>query len=106
MEEMRPDPGHLDSIADLYRPGGGEGSDPLLSALEIWDHDEYRPLKLTDPELYRLICMQLGFEADILLGSGTVKVGQGSRFIELTWNGDDEDLVDLVLQSAGLIADR
>lgn len=43
--------------------------------------------------------------ADILLGNGTVKLGRRGRFIELTWNGDDEDLVDLVLQSAGLMAD-
>ncbi len=70
MEERRPSSDHLDLIADLYRPGAGEASDPLLSALEIWDHDEYRPLKLTDPELYRLICMQLGFEAEILLVTG------------------------------------
>ncbi len=105
MEERRPGSDHLDLITDLYRPGAGEASDPLLSALEIWDHDEYRPLKLTDPELYRLICMQLGFEAEILLGNGTVKLGRRGHFIEVTWNGDDEDLVDLVLQSAGLIAD-
>lgn len=105
MEERRPDLDHLDSIADLYRQGAGEASDALLSGLEIWDHDEYRPLKLSDPDLYWLICMQLGFEAEILLGSGTVKLGQGGRFIEITWNGDDEDLVDLVLQSARLIAD-
>lgn len=105
MEERRPGPDHLDSITDLYGQGAGQASDPLLSALEIWDHDEYRPLKLTDPDLYRLICKQLGFEAEILLGNGTVKLGQGGRFIEVTWNGDDEDLVDLVLQSAGLIAD-
>src|SRR5262245_18272324 len=105
MEEREPGPDHLDSIADLYRPGEGQASDPLLNALKIWDHDEYRSLKLADPELYRLICVQLGFEADILLGNGTVKLGQRGRFIELTWNGDDEDLVDLVLQSAGLIAD-
>ena len=105
MEKMWPDPDHVDSIADLYRPGAGEASDPLLDALQIWDHDEYRPLKLVDAELYRLICLQLGFEADILLGNGTVKLGQRNRFIELTWNGDDEDLVDLVLQSARLIAD-
>ncbi len=105
MEERRPSSDHLDLIADLYRPGAGEASDPLLSALEIWDHDEYRPLKLTDPELYRLICMQLGFEAEILLGNGTVKLGRRGHFIEVTWNDDDEDLVDLVLQSAGLIVD-
>lgn len=105
MEERQPGPDHLDSIKDLYRPDASQVSDPLLSALKIWDHDEYRPLKLTDPELYRLICMQLGFEADVLLGNGTVKLGQRGRLIELTWNGDDEDLVDLVLQSAGLIAD-
>jgi hypothetical protein len=105
MEERRPGPDHLDSIADFYGQGPDHASDPLLSALEIWDHCEYRPLKLTDPELYRLICEQLGFEADILLGNGTVKLGQRGRLIELTWNGDDEDLVDLVLQSAGLIAD-
>lgn len=105
MEERRPDPDHLDSIADLYRPGTGEASDPLLSRLETWDHDQYRPLKLTDPELYGLICLQLGFEADILLGTGTVKLGRRGRFIELTWNGDDEDLLDLVLHSASLIAD-
>jgi hypothetical protein len=105
MEERRPGPDHLDSIADMYGQGSGEASDPLLSALEIWDNNEYWPLKLTDPELYRLISAQLGFEAEILLGNGTVKLGQRGRFIELTWNGDDEDLADLVLQSAGLIAD-
>lgn len=105
MEERRPGPDHLDSIADLYRQNTGQASDPMLNALRAWDHDEYRPLKLTDPELYRLICNQLGFEADILLGNRTVKLGQRGRFIELTWNGDDEDLVDLVLQSAALIAD-
>lgn len=105
MEERRPDPDHLDSIADLYGQWAGQASDALLRALEIWDHDEYRPLKLIDPDLYWLICMQLGFEAEILLGTRTVKLGQRGRFIELTWNGDDEDLVDLVLQSARLIAD-
>ena len=105
MDERRPDSDHLDSIADLYGQGADQASDPLLSALEAWDHDEYQPLKLTDPELYRLICMQLDFEAEILLGIGTVKLGLRGHFIEVTWNGDDEDLVDLVLQSARLIAD-
>lgn len=105
MEERRPDPDHLDSIADLYNHDADQASDALLRGLEIWDHDEYRSLKLADPDLYWLICMQLGFEAEILLGSGTVKLGQRGRFIEITWNGDDEDLVDLVLQSARLIAD-
>lgn len=95
----------MDSIADLYHHRAREASDAMLRGLEIWDHDEYRPLKLTDPELYGLICRQLGFEADILLGNGTVKLGRRGRLIELTWNGDDEDLVDLVLQSADLIAD-
>ena len=105
MEEKRPGSDHLDLIADLYRPGAGEASEPLLSALEIWDHDEYRQLKLTDPELSRLIGMQLGFQAESLLGNGTVKLGRRGHVIEVTWNGDGEDLVDLVLQSAGLIAD-
>lgn len=105
MEEMRPGPDHLDSISDLYGQGAGEASDALLSGLEIWDHEQYRALKLADPELYRLICRQIGFEAEILLGNGTVKLGQRNRFIEITWNGDDEDLVDLVLQSARLISD-
>jgi hypothetical protein len=105
MKERPPDPDHLDSIADLYREAAGQASDPLLSALETWDHEKYRPLKLTDPELYRLICKQLGFEAEILLGNGTVKLGQRGRHIEITWNGDDEDLLDLVLECAGLIAD-
>ena len=41
-------PDHLDSIADLYLPDTGQASDPLLRALEIWDHDEYRPLTLTE----------------------------------------------------------
>lgn len=103
MEERRPGPDHLDSMADFYSQGTDQPSDALLSAFEIWDHHEYRPLKLTDPELYWLICGQLGFEADILLGTGTVKLGQQGHFIEVTWNGDDEDLVDLVLQSARLI---
>lgn len=105
MEERQPRPEHVDSIADLYRPAGGQASDPMLSALHVWDHDAYRPLALTDPELHRLICSQLGFGADILLGKDTVKLGRQGRFIELTWNGDDEDLVDLVLQSGPLIAD-
>lgn len=105
MEKGPPEPDHWDSIADFYGQGAGQASDPLLSALRIWDHDEYRPLRLTDPDLYWLICKQLGFEAEILLGNGTVKLGRGGRFIEVTWNSDDEDLVDLVLQSAGLIAD-
>ncbi len=55
--------------------------------------------------MYRLVCIQLGFDADILLGNGTVKLGRWGRFIELTWNGDDEDLVDLVLLSGPLIAE-
>lgn len=104
MEERPSDADHVDRIADLYRPDAGQPSDPLLNALQNWDHGKYRSLKLTDPELYRLICNQLGFEADILLGNATVKLGKGGRFIEITWNGDDEDLLDLVLECARLIS--
>lgn len=103
--EDTPNRDEVDSISDLYRPPAGEASDPLLEALAVWDHNTYRSLQQTDPELYRLICTQIGFEPDILLGSGTVKLGGGGRHIELTWNGDDEDLVDLVLESARLIGD-
>jgi hypothetical protein len=62
-------------------------------------------LQARDPELYGLICIQVGSEIDILLGEGSVKVGRNDRHLVLTWNGDDEDLLDLVLEGAKLIAD-
>ncbi len=74
-----------------------------MGALENWDYDSYRPLRIQDPELYRLICAQLGFQIEILLGKVSVRLGRGHRQIEVTWNGDEEDLVDLVLEAARLV---
>ena len=96
----------FDSMADFYGKGVGKESDPLQHALQRWDLDEYHPLKARDPELYGLICNQVGFEIDILLGAGCVKLGLEQRRIVLTWNGDDEDLLDLVLEGAALISGR
>ncbi len=95
----------FDSIGDFY---GKEvaASDPLQHALQRWDHNEYHPLQSRDPELYGLICNQLGFEIDILIGDGSVKLGRNHRHIVLTWNGDDEDLFDLVLEGARLVYDQ
>jgi len=95
----------FDSISDFYGEGVTKEADPLQEALHTWDHADYRPLRSRDPELHGLICNQLGFELDILLGNGSVKLGRNQRYIELTWNGDDEDLFDLVLEGARLIAD-
>lgn len=105
MEETSPAADHLDSIADFYDKNASRGSDPLMHALESWDYDKYRPLRFHDPELYRLICAQLGFEVEILLGKATVRLASGHTQIEVTWNGDEEDLVDLALESARLVAD-
>lgn len=98
-------PDSFNSIADFYSKDVTEQSDPLQHALRTWDHNEYVPLQSRDPELYGLICIQVGSEIDILLGEGSVKVGRNDRHIVLTWNGDDEDLLDLVLEGAKLIAD-
>ena len=75
----------------------------MQDALRTWDHNEYQPLQNRDPELYGLICNQLDFPIDILIGEGSVKLGRNDRHIVLTWNGDDEDLLDLVLEGAKLI---
>lgn len=95
--------GQFDSVADFYAEQAE--SEPLINALLIWDQDEFRPLQVQDPELYGLICRQLGYEIDILLGKGTVKLGLDRRRITLTWNGDEEDLLDLVLEGAPLISE-
>jgi hypothetical protein len=99
-----PTPGRFDSIADFYGQEVQKGSDPLQHALQTWDHNEYLPLRSRDPELYGLICNQVGSEIDILVGDGSVKLGTNNRYITLTWNGDDEDLFDLVLEGAALIS--
>jgi hypothetical protein len=73
-----------------------------LNALLKWDYDDYKPLQARDPELYRLICAQIGFELDILIAEGSVKLGLGERRIV----GDDEDLLDVVLEGAKLLSDQ
>lgn len=98
---MPEDPDRFDSIADFY---GSSPTDPLQDALQTWDHNEYVPLQVRDPELYGLIQNQLDTDVDILVGEGSVKLGKNSRYITLTWNGDDEDLFDLVLEGANLIS--
>lgn len=103
-EPRQPDP--LNSIADFYGKKVGKGTDPLQHALQTWDHAEYKPLKERDPELYGLIINQLGTEVEILLGEGSVRLGTTNRQIELTWNGDDEDLLDLVLEGFELISEE
>lgn len=102
MDEDPKPAGHFDSVEDFYDKQGE--SEPLINALLTWDQDEFEPLQLRDPELYGLICRQLGYELDILLGKGTVKLGLDRRRITLTWNGDEEDLLDLVLEGAQLIS--
>lgn len=99
-------PDRFDSLGDFYGPEVAEGSDPLLNALMKWDYDDYQPLQARDPELYRLICEQIGFELDILTAEGSVKLGLGDRRIVVTWNGDDEDLFDVVLEGAKLLYDQ
>jgi hypothetical protein len=103
MDEQLPD--RFDTIADFYGKDAGSETDRMIRALESWDHNSYTPLQARDPQLYALICAQVGDTIDILLGQGTVKLGNGRRQIELTWNGDDEDLLDLVLEGAQLIND-
>lgn len=105
MEDVPPGADRFDSIGDFYGERVSESTDPLQDSLQRWDHNQYLPLQSRDPELYRLICNQVGFEIEILLGDGSVRLGTGPRKIELTWNGDDEDLLDLVLEGARLLAD-
>lgn len=93
----------FDSVEDFYGKDAGENADPLAHALKKWDEHSYQPLKQRDIELYLLICNQIGFEPEILLGQGTVLLRHGPRRLELTWNGDDEDLLDLVLEGAALL---
>ncbi|MEX2587373.1 MAG: hypothetical protein WD602_05185 [Actinomycetota bacterium] len=80
-----------------------ESTDTIQRSLYSWDHAEYLTLQERDLELYRLICDQVGRELDILIGHGSVKLGYGPCRIELTWNGDDEDLVDLVLDGVEML---
>lgn len=96
---------HLDSIADFYSGRNRDESDRLMRALESWDYDRYRPLQSVDPELYELIVNQIGSRLEIDLGSASVRLGGRDRHIELTWNGEAEDLIDLVLEGAKLISD-
>lgn len=103
MEDESATPDRLDSIADFYGRAKSGGGDRLMNALQTWDHAEYLPLRAADPELYGLICNQVGYEIDILLGEGSVKLVVKHREIELTWNGDEEDLLDLVLEGAALV---
>lgn len=98
-------PNRFDAIDDFYGNEVKKGTDPMQDALRTWDHNEYSPLQDRDPELYGLICRQVDFPIDILVGHGSVKLGRNGRHIVLTWNGDDEDLLDLVLEGAKLIAD-
>jgi hypothetical protein len=99
---MPEDPDRFDSIADFY---GSSPIDPLQDALQTWDHNEYVPLQDRDPELYGLIVNQLRTDVDILVGTGSVKLGRNSRHITLTWNGDDEDLFDLVAEGVSFLSD-
>lgn len=101
---MQDDADGFDSVADFYEKGVTPKSDPLAHSLLRWDENEYRPLQAGDPKLYLLICSQLGYEVDILLGAACVKLRHAGREIVLTWNGDDEDLVDLVLEGAPLLS--
>lgn len=101
-------PDRFDAIEDFYGKQVQKGTDPLQHALQTWDHNEYLPLQSRDPELYGLICNQLGTDPgadlEILVGEGSVKLGRNHRHIVLTWNGDDEDLFDLVLEGAALLS--
>jgi hypothetical protein len=104
VHETADPPERFNSIADFYSSEVTAEADPLQHALRTWDHNEYQPLQNRDPELYGLICIQVGSEVEILIGEGSVKLGRNGRHIVLTWNGDDEDLLDLVLEGARLIA--
>lgn len=104
MEDESHVEGPFDSIADWYGKGPDGGAQNMASALQAWDEAEYVPLQISDPELYQLITSQLGVEIEILLGKHTVKVGLRHRQIELTWNGDEEDLLDVVLEGAQLLS--
>jgi hypothetical protein len=103
MNDDPPAPARFDAIDDFYGSEVKKGTDPMQDALRTWDHNEYQPLQDRDPELYGLICNQVDFPIDILIGEGSVKLGRNDRHIVLTWNGDDEDLLDLVLEGAKLI---
>ena len=105
MPDKPEEPDRFDAIADFYGKEVQKGTDPMQDALRTWDHNEYHPLQSRDPELYGLICNQLDYEFDILVGIGSVKLGRNNRYIVLTWNGDDEDLFDLVLEGSKLLAD-
>ncbi len=94
----------FDSVADFYGKKVSKTSDPLVHALKTWDEDEYLPLQDHDPELYELICNQVGREITILLGAGCVQLKHGDHQVVLTWNGDDEDLLDLVLEGSAIIS--
>ncbi|HEX2052892.1 MAG TPA: hypothetical protein VHJ78_04075 [Actinomycetota bacterium] len=96
--------GPFDTVDDWYGKAPGTGSDQMISALQAWDEAQYVPLRVSDPELYELIVNQLGVPIEILLGNGTVKLGLRHRYVELTWNGDEEDLLDLVLEGAELLS--
>lgn len=102
MDEDPKPAGHFDSVADFYNKQAQAA--PMIDALLSWDQDEFQPLQVRDPVLYGLICGQLGYQIEILLGKGTVKLGLDRRRITLTWNGDSEDLLDLVLEGAPLIS--
>ncbi|MBW3591730.1 MAG: hypothetical protein KY393_07790 [Actinobacteria bacterium] len=93
----------FDSVADFYGKNVSKQSDPLVHALKTWDEDEYLPLQDHDPELYGLICSQVGLEIGIFLGDGCVQLKHGDHQVVLTWNGDDEDLLDLVLEGSAII---
>lgn len=103
MNDDRKEPDRFNAIADFYGKEVKKGTDPMQHALQTWDHNEYLPLQNRDPELYGLICRQVDFPIQILIGEGSVKLGRDDRHIVLTWNGDDEDLLDLVLEGAKLI---
>ncbi|MGQ0679257.1 MAG: hypothetical protein ACT4OM_06335 [Actinomycetota bacterium] len=91
----------INSLSDFYEPD----PPPLIKSLEAWDHNWFVPLAEADPALYRLICNQIGDDFDILIGQGCVKLGRRLRQITMTWNGDEEDLLDLLLDGSKIIAD-
>ena len=106
---MDEDPGasdRFDLLGDFYGPDEIRGFDPHQNALLRWDHNVFQPLQERDPELYRLICDQIGLELDIIVGEGSVKLGWNQRHIVVTWNGDDEDLFDVVLEGVKLLSDQ
>ena len=104
MNEQRKPSHHLDSVADFYSGRSRDESDRLMRALENWDYDQYRPLSVVDPQLYASLCEQIGSQVEILVGRASVKVGGRHRHIELTWNGDAEDLIEVVLEGAKLVS--